>query len=255
LAQVFSNLLNNAAKYTEPDGRIWLTASEADGRIVVSVRDSGLGIAPEMLPRIFNLFAQGDGALARAQGGLGIGLALARHLVEMHGGRIEARSAGIGRGSEFRVSLPLAAEPKRVDTVANAPTQPPAPQPSSLRVMVVDDNRDAGDSLGMLLRLRGMEAQVLHDGPSALRAMSTFRPEVVLLDLGMPDMDGYQVAQHIREDPGFDRVTLVALTGWGHDDFRRRSKEIGFDHHLVKPVDVESLIRLLGSKNQIGSAS
>ena len=185
LAQVFSNLLNNAAKYTEPGGRIWINTNRYNDQVVVSVCDTGIGISPEKIPRVFNLFAQLDTTTAKAQGGLGIGLALAQRLVEMHGGRIDARSGGAGEGSEFLVHLPLAREQERKRT-SNPPRPAKADEALSVhRVMVVDDNRDAADSLGMLLRLRGIQVQVANDGPAALKRFCTFHPTVILLDLGI----------------------------------------------------------------------
>jgi PAS domain S-box-containing protein len=243
LSQVFANLLNNAAKYTEAGGRITLSARRAGSDAQVTVRDTGIGIAPEMLPRIFELFAQVDRSAAREQGGLGIGLSLVRSLLAMHGGSVEARSEGIGRGSEFVVRLPLA------DVASAASSQMPRPLgaalPRAARVLVVDDNHDAADSLGSLLQFLGAEVEVAHDGPGALVAFDTHRPAVVLLDIGMPGMDGHEVARRIRA-AGHDTM-LVALTGWGQKQDRERSREAGFDHHLVKPVDVDALQALLAS--------
>ena len=247
LSQVFANLLNNAAKYTEPGGKVWLNAKRQGDQAVVSVCDTGIGIPPEKLPKVFNLFAQVDTGTGRAQGGLGIGLALARRLVEMHGGRIDARSSGPGEGSEFRVHLPLAREQDRRRVSDPHRSDRSGSDTSGHRVMVVDDNRDAAESLGMLLRLRGMHVHVAHDGASALKAFPTFHPTVVLLDLGMPGMDGYEVAEQIRRRPDSGKVTLIALTGWGHAEFRQRSRESGFAHHLVKPVELDALLGLLGS--------
>jgi PAS domain S-box-containing protein len=244
LAQVLSNLLTNAAKYTEEGGQIWLRA-ERQGRFAcVSVRDTGVGIPPAMLPRVFDLFTQVDRTLGRAQGGLGIGLALVKRLVEMHGGSVRADSAGWGAGSEFTVRLPLAvgdSEQPAPETVGETPARSSARR----RFLVVDDNSDAADSLAMLLRLSGIDAEVAYDGPSALEQMRVTRPEVVLLDLGMPGMDGFDVAARIRADAELCGTVLVALTGWGQPDHRLRTAEAGFDRHLVKPVELAELQGLL----------
>jgi signal transduction histidine kinase len=246
LSQVIANLLNNAAKYTEEGGQVWLTARREGAEAAVSVRDSGLGIPPEMLPRVFDLFAQVDRTLKRSQGGLGIGLSLVRTLVEMHGGRVEARSEGPGRGSEFTVRLPLAPEgPAAEDRPPGERRMPAGPCPQ--RVLVVDDHRDSADSLGMVLKFLGADAHVVYDGASALEALRTYRPEVVFLDIGMSGMDGHEVARRVRQEPGFGDVVLVAMTGWGQEEDRRRSRAAGFDHHLVKPASAEVLQALLAS--------
>jgi CheY-like chemotaxis protein/two-component sensor histidine kinase len=247
LAQVIANLLNNAAKYTEEEGHIQLTAAAEGDKAVVSVRDDGLGIPPNMLPRVFDLFAQVDQTLQRAQGGLGIGLALVRSLVELHGGRVEARSEGAGRGSEFVVRLPLAPGSHARGEAAPGEADPQAAVPLPHRVLVVDDNRDAADSLGMLLKLLGADVKVVYDGLSALEVIGTFSPAVVLMDIGMPGLDGHEVARRVRHDLGLREVTLIAMTGWGQEDDRRRSQEAGFNHHVVKPIDVDALQTLLAS--------
>jgi PAS domain S-box-containing protein len=243
LAQVFANLLNNSAKYTPPGGEISVRVHTEQGMGVVRVKDNGEGIPPAMLNRVFNMFTQVNTG-KRAQGGLGIGLTLARTLVHLHGGTIEASSEGPGRGSEFVVRLPLAPEGREA---AQPPHDgaPAARPPAMQRVLVVDDNHDAADSLGMLLQFLGAEAMVVHDGRSALEAMKTFKPSVVLLDLGMPEMNGLEVARRMREDPEARRTTLVALTGWGQREDRRRTHEAGFDYHLVKPADVGTLQSIL----------
>jgi PAS domain S-box-containing protein len=245
LAQVFANLLNNAAKYTEAGGRIALAARRQGDEAVVSVRDDGIGIAAEQLPEVFDPFIQVDRTLGRAQGGLGIGLTLVRRLVQLHGGRVEAHSDGPGTGSEFRVTLPLASASARTAADQEAAPEPLAAVAAPRRILVVDDNHDAADSLGMLLRVLGVESQVAHDGVSALQAVGTFRPHMVLLDLGMPGMDGYEVARRVRERTAGDGALLIALTGWGQPEDRRRTREAGFDHHLVKPVDLGALQSLL----------
>jgi len=241
LAQVFANLLNNSAKYTPEGGEIGVRVSVEAGMAVICVKDNGEGIPRSMLNRVFNMFTQVN-AGNRAQDGLGIGLTLARTLVHLHGGSIEAASEGAGKGCEFTVRLPLAQH-------AGAPARPaatPVVAGGALRkVLVVDDNHDAADSLGMLLQFLGAEVMVVHDGHAALAAIRGFRPEVVLLDLGMPGMNGLEVARRMREDPSARGITLVALTGWGQREDRRRTTEAGFDYHLVKPADVGMLQSIL----------
>jgi PAS domain S-box-containing protein len=244
MAQVVSNLLNNAAKYTPEGGRIALSVTREEATAVLSIRDNGLGIPAPMLPRVFEMFAQVDRTLKRAQGGLGIGLALARSLVEMHGGRIEAYSSGLNQGSEFVVRIPLSAGTPE----APAPMRKPVVQPESgplQRVLVVDDSRDGADTLALVLNTLGAETRVAYDGNTALTAARDFRPAVVLLDLSMPGMDGYEIAARMREDPALRGVRLIALTGFGSEEERRRSSEAGFDAHYVKPVDAARLQALL----------
>jgi signal transduction histidine kinase len=249
LEQILVNLLTNAAKYTDPEGRIELTAAREDQAAVIRVRDSGAGITPEMRARIFDLFAQAEQTLDRSQGGLGIGLTLVRHLVGLHGGSIQVASEGPGRGSEFCLRLPaLASENASHPGTDTARAPSPGPVSSVRRVLVVDDNRDGAESLAMLLRLWGHEVRVAYDGPSALRLAEAERPEVVLLDIGLPGMDGYQVARRLRERSGGARQLLVALTGYGQGEDRRRSQQAGFDHHLVKPLDPDELQRLLTAR-------
>jgi PAS domain S-box-containing protein len=246
LAQVVSNLLHNAAKYTEPGGQIGLSAAREGAEIVLRVRDTGVGIEPELLRRIFDPFVQAERSLTRAQGGLGVGLTLVQRLVALHGGSVEAHSAGLGRGSEFVVRLPAVAQARQGDEAARgagaAPAGPPVPR---RRILVVDDNRDAAASLAVLLRLEGHEAEVAHDGTAALEAVRRQRPDVAFLDLAMPGMDGYELCRRLRADPALTPALLVALTGWGQEADRRRSEEAGFDRHLVKPVEPQSLRRLL----------
>lgn len=238
LAQVFANLLNNAARYTNPGGQIWLTARREGNEVVVSVRDSGIGIPQEMLPHIFEMFTQVDRAPNRTRGGLGIGLALVRGLVEMHGGRVEAHSEGPGRGTEFVVHLPLVAD-EETNEIAPAEERPRLP--ARVRVLVVDDNHDAADSLATLLHLTGADVRIAYDGPSALHILQKFDATAVLLDIGMPGMDGYEVARKIRERAAWRDLMLIALTGWGQEQDRQRSHAAGFSHHLVKPVDINVL--------------
>ncbi len=243
LTQVLINLLNNAAKYTDANGQIRLAAMRLGDEVLISVRDNGRGIPGDMLPRVFDMFTQVDRAYERTQGGLGIGLTLVRKLVEMHGGSVEARSEGRGRGSEFVVRLPLAAGSidKVKPTQANGHSAEVAPH----RILVVDDNRDAAETLTILLERMGHEVRRVYDGKSALESMRIWRPSVVFLDIGMPGMDGNEVARRARQQFPDEDTTLVALTGWGQDDDRRRSKEAGFDHHLVKPVELDDLKSLL----------
>jgi signal transduction histidine kinase/CheY-like chemotaxis protein len=254
MAQVLSNLLNNAAKYTNPGGQIRLAAAREGAEVVFRVRDNGIGIPPEMLSGIFDLFAQVDHSLDHSQGGLGLGLTLVRSLVEMHGGSVQALSEGLSRGSEFVVRLPildlskvqpdsLPAEPE-----ATRPHHEPSRAPS-LRVLVVDDNVSSAQSLAMVLKLDGHEVQVTHDGASALESVRRFRPEVVLMDIGLPGMDGYEVARRLRQDADLAAgiALLAAVTGYAEDEARRRSREAGFDHHLVKPIDPDGVLALLAS--------
>jgi len=211
---------------------------------VITVSDTGIGIAPEALPQVFDMFVQGHARDRRAQSGLGIGLTLVRSLVEMHGGSVRARSAGADRGSEFVVRLPLA-RPDAPRVLAGA-EDVPGKIPGLPRVMVVDDNRDAADSLCMLLQLDGHDVHVAYDGASALDQTARLRPQVVLLDIGMPGMNGYEVAMRLRATPAHHGALLVALTGWGQDEDKRRAMAAGFDHHLTKPVDPAQLLRLIG---------
>ncbi|HWN71212.1 MAG TPA: response regulator [Haliangium sp.] len=244
LAQVIANLLTNAAKYTDPGGSIALTAEARDGRVIVAVKDNGQGIAPELLPRIFDLFVQGQRTSERAQGGLGIGLALVRNLVELHGGRVEARSDGPGRGSEFVFELPAAQE---------APLAPPAPDSAlasqrprlASRVLVVDDNADAATSLADVLSILGHEVQIAHDGPQALAAAESFHATTALLDIGLPVMDGYELVRLLRERWADRPVQYVAITGYGQESDKERARAAGFDAHLVKPVALAELAALL----------
>ncbi|HEX7446528.1 MAG TPA: ATP-binding protein, partial [Pirellulales bacterium] len=243
LEQVLTNLLNNAAKYTDAGGRIWVTIERQGNDAVVRVRDSGVGIAPDMLPRVFDLFVQAERRLDRSQGGVGIGLTLVRKLVELHGGRVGAHSEGVGRGSEFVVSLPAMAERGQPNGEASDGDDA-RPMPKR-KVLVVDDNPDSADTLALVLRLAGQDVRTAYDGAAALAAAEEFRPDLVLLDIGMPGMDGYQVAQRLRKDLDFRDQVLVALTGWGQDEDRRRSEEAGFDRHLVKPIETKVLMELL----------
>jgi signal transduction histidine kinase/DNA-binding response OmpR family regulator len=244
LEQIFANLLNNAAKYTEPGGRITLEAGRDGGVAVVRVRDTGIGIDPGLLPHVFDMFTQADRALDRSQGGLGIGLTLVRRLVELHGGTVAAQSEGEGRGSEFIVRLPVtvAEEPCRGDVRRQGGNVPAERK----RVLIVDDNADGARMLARLLRAGGHEVEVAYDGPSALDLILASPPDIVLLDIGLPGMDGYEVARRIRLRDELDRTLLVALTGYGQAEDRARALEVGFDEHLVKPVSPDDLAPLFG---------
>lgn len=242
LSQVLSNLLGNAAKYTEPGGQIELTAEVTGGTLRLVVKDNGIGIPPEALGHIFDMFWQVESGKAHGQGGLGIGLAFVKSLVELHGGTIEALSAGPGQGSEFIVHLPAGVP---VEPAAPAPEEVPGGTGGGLRVLLADDNQDAADSLAMLLTLSRHEVRVAHGGLEALEIATTFRPEVALLDLGMPEMDGYALARALREAPWAARLRLIALTGRGLEEDKVRTKAAGFDHHLIKPVNPEALEQLL----------
>jgi CheY-like chemotaxis protein/anti-sigma regulatory factor (Ser/Thr protein kinase) len=245
LAQVVSNLLNNAAKYTEEGGRIALAVGREGGEAVLRVRDTGVGIPAEMLGRVFDLFTQVDRGLDRSQGGLGIGLTVVRSLAEMHGGRVTAHSEGPGRGSEFVVRLPIADCGLGIADSQRANPQPAIPNPQTRRVLVVDDNVDAAESLALMLRAVGHEVRTAHDGPAALREAGALRPEVVLLDIGLPGMDGYEVARRLRQQEGLGQALVVALTGYGQEEDRRRAAAAGFDVHLVKPADPEAVQQLV----------
>jgi PAS domain S-box-containing protein len=242
LVQVLTNLLNNAAKYTPEGGHVTLSVEREPARAVLRVRDTGMGIAPEILPRLFDLFTQSERTLDRSEGGLGIGLTLVRRLTELHGGVVEATSAGQGKGSEFVVRLPLAGStPPR----AALPREASAEVGMSRRILVVDDNRDGVRTLARLLEVLGHEVQSAEDGAEALEVAARYRPEVILLDIGLPGMDGYTVARQLRARPEFEGTVIVAVTGYGNPDDRQQSLQAGFNAHLVKPVDLEALKQLL----------
>jgi len=245
LAQVFSNLLINAAKYTDAGGSIELRATREESAVVVAVRDNGIGISADMMPRLFTLFSQAHTALGRSEGGLGVGLALARGLVALHGGRLEARSDGPGRGSEFIVRLPTGApafEVSQVEVRADGPVTD-----AGLKILVVDDSQDAADTCATVLELSGHEVQTAYSGRRALELARTFRPHALLLDIGLPDVNGYELARTIRAAPWGGGMVLIAVTGWGQGKDRRRALEAGFDHHLTKPIAAETLESLLQS--------
>jgi PAS domain S-box-containing protein len=244
LAQVLGNLLHNASKFSRPGGKISLTAEERGRDLVVTVEDDGIGISPELLPKIFEMFAQGDQTLERSHSGLGIGLTLVRRLVEMHGGTVEVSSEGPGRGSEFVVHLPSLIEESPTPTPTPSPTLD-APAVAARRILVVDDNHDSAESLSTLLELEGYETRLAFDGVEAVNVTASFRPDVVLMDIGLPQLNGYQAAAQIRSEPWGNAMVLVALTGWGQEEDRRRILEAGFDVHMVKPVDFDTLSKLL----------
>jgi CheY-like chemotaxis protein len=243
LAQVFANLLHNAAKYTEPGGVVRLSAQVEGSNVAVRVRDNGIGLDPRSLDSIFDMFVQVDRSLTRTQAGLGVGLTLSRQLIALHDGTVTVFSEGVGKGSEFIVRLPLAGE---------APVEEPAPEARSeaeartRRILLADDNTDFANSLAALLASRGHDVRVAHDGAEALKAAADFNPDFVFLDIGMPKVHGYEVARRLRNDPRTSDSVLVAITGWGQEDDRRRAREAGFDRHLVKPVDpgeIDTILR------------
>jgi CheY-like chemotaxis protein len=241
LAQILSNLLINAAKYSNPGGHIDVQATHQADMLSISVKDDGIGLAQESIAGIFEMFSQIEEVEGRSEGGLGIGLALVKGLAELHGGTVEARSAGLGQGSEFTVRLPISAHqfssPQTVDQRPICPER--------RRVLIADDNRDAAESLSLLLELSGHEVRVAHLGETALSLAQAFRPDVALLDIGMPDLSGYEVARALRQEPWATHLQLIALTGWGQDHDRRAAMEAGFDHHLTKPVDPDQLDGLI----------
>jgi PAS domain S-box-containing protein len=255
LSQVFANLLNNSAKYTRNGGNITVSAKCDATSVAVSIRDTGIGIPQDMLSRVFDMFAQVDNVLRRSRDGLGIGLNLVRTLVGMHGGSVEAHSGGLGLGSEFVVCLPLAEQgslglEKSIPREGRKTANPP-----SRRILLVDDNRDAANSFGTLLKFLGAEVQVTYDGQSALKALHIFRPSVLILDIGMPGLDGYEVARRVRRDPEYCNLVLIAITGWGQEEDRRRTREAGFDYHLVKPVEIGAVQEILAARERQAEAT
>ena len=255
LVQVVGNLLNNAAKYTDEGGHIRIEAAQQGGEAVIRVQDNGMGLPSDLLPHIFDLFIQADRSLDRSQGGLGIGLTLVRQLVEMHGGHVEARSDGPGHGSEFIVRLPAAASTAAAARAGAEVGESASPAPRALKILVVEDNVDSAEMMSYLLKLGGHEVRTVHDGPAALEVALTFEPQAVLCDIGLPGMNGYEVAARLREQPELRKTPLIALTGYGQEEARRRAKEAGFDYHLVKPVEPAALDALLDSlRGDAGSA-
>ena len=252
VAQVLSNLLHNAAKYTEPNGDISLTAATEGEEIVISVRDSGIGIEAEMLTKIFDMFMQVDRSFERSQGGLGIGLTLAQRLVELHGGRLEARSEGLGQGAEFTVRLPIT----RMEKAAAGPAPLPAQaEAGRRRIIVADDNADYAESTAIILRMEGHEVHTAYDGMQTVELADSLRPEVVLLDIGLPKLNGYEAARRIRAMDGMENALLVAISGWGQRRDRELAQAAGFDQHLVKPVDPDVLVQLIARRGAAAQAS
>jgi PAS domain S-box-containing protein len=246
LAQVVSNLLSNAAKYTAKPSQIWLSVEHVGDEAVIRVRDEGVGLAAEFIPRMFNLFVQADTSLSRTQGGLGVGLTLVRRIIELHGGTVSANSEGLSKGSEFVVRLPISSE-SHARTLGRVYSPSELGKPAGRRILVVDDNVDAAMSVTGLLKLWGHEVQAAFNGPEAIDVARTFRPQIVLLDIGMPGMSGYDVARQLRSEPEFQGLVITALTGYGQAEDRRRSHEAGFDHHLTKPPDPDALAALIQS--------
>jgi CheY-like chemotaxis protein len=247
LSQVVSNLLTNAAKYTPPGGHVTVRAEHVDADVVLRVRDTGIGIAPDVLPRIFDLFVQERQAIDRSQGGLGLGLSIVRNLIERHGGSVLAQSDGVGRGSEFVLRLPGARRPLALDPIGG-PLTASASGPEAVaasggvpRVLVVDDNEDAAEMLVDALTRKGYETRVAYDAPTALRVAAAFSPDVAFLDIGLPVMDGYELAAHLHKIPGLAALRLIALTGYGQESDYQKTREAGFHDHLVKPVDVAAI--------------
>ena len=247
LSQVLTNLLNNAAKYTEEGGHIWITVEREQGQVAIRVRDDGVGLSPEMLPKVFELFTQADRTIDRSLGGLGIGLTLVHRLVQLHGGSVEASSAGLGKGCEFVVRLPLLASKAEAEHPASAAHDFLGPLTRRCRILVVDDNQDSAATLARLLSQKGHDTQVAFDGPSAIQAAASFLPELVLLDIGLPGMNGYAVAEQMRFMPALKGTVIAALTGYGDEQDREKSRQAGFDYHFVKPLDFQRLRDVLAS--------
>jgi CheY-like chemotaxis protein len=253
LTQVFGNLLNNAAKYSPEHAQIRLSVELHDETVVIRVRDTGHGIAPEMLSNVFELFTQATDGRVHAPGGLGIGLSLARELVELHGGTITAASPGLEQGAEFTVRLPARAE-RRTDEFASVNNAAHSPSQLGRRVLVADDNVDGAEMLTAMLVAMGCDVRTVHTGSAAIREAEAFRPDVALLDIGMPDVSGLDVSRHVRSKPWGTAMVLVAVTGWGQEEDRQRSLDAGFDRHLVKPVDSDVLVDLIREVQPRGSA-
>jgi CheY-like chemotaxis protein len=252
LVQVLCNLLSNAAKYSEPGSPIRLAVERDGDEAVIRVQDEGIGIAPHLLPHVFEMFTQLDQSLERSQSGMGVGLAIARQLIEMHGGSVQAHSEGLESGSEFIVRLPLLHSPATAQqgTEGDGPSSGPA---AVYRILVVDDNRDAAQTLATMLKLMGHEVHTAHDGYEGVEAATAFQPDVILLDIGMPRLNGFDACQRIREQPWSRNVLIVALTGWGQEQDKLRSQQVGFNKHLVKPVEPAALTKLLADAGERGT--
>jgi CheY-like chemotaxis protein/anti-sigma regulatory factor (Ser/Thr protein kinase) len=253
LAQAFSNLLHNACKYSQAESQISINAELQENQVVVSIKDTGIGIPAGMLHKIFEMFTQVDRSLERSQGGLGIGLTLVKRFVELHGGTISVNSDGEGRGSEFLVRLPI---PLTLNTLVKKPASPAKSlPPKARRILIVDDNQDAATSLSMLLKLSGNATLMAHDGIDALAKAGDFRPDIILLDIGLPKMNGYDTCRAIRQQAWGKEIVILALTGWGKDEDRRKSQEAGFTDHLVKPIDHAALTKFLTADFPYGGQS
>jgi len=244
LAQVIGNLLTNACKYSEPGGKICLNVERQEAEVKISVQDTGIGIPSEMLDKVFDMFTQIDKSLERSDGGLGIGLSLVKRLVELHGGTVTADSEGLGKGSEFIVRLPIEIKPSRIGSLVHAPVAS-ASKSAGRRILVVDDNRDSATSLALLLKMTGNQTKTAFDGLAAIETAEAFRPEVILLDIGLPKLNGHDTCRAIRNQPWGKDTLILALTGWGQEEDRRKTTEAGFDNHLVKPVDNVALNKLI----------
>jgi CheY-like chemotaxis protein len=255
LAQVLSNVINNASKFSGPGTSIRIEATLSEGEVGIAVKDEGAGISPDFLPHIFDLFAQGDQSLDRSQGGLGIGLTLVKHLVEMHGGRVEALSEGVGKGTQVVVRLPAQVVQRSQPVIAPIVARPSPSAPSKpARILVVDDLAASAETLMTLLEMEGFEVKTAHEGTSALKIAEDFRPDVVLLDIGLPGMNGFEVANRLRSQPQSRDALLIALTGYGEAESRSRSVQAGFDFHMVKPADVNLLLAMLADPTRIRRA-
>jgi two-component system CheB/CheR fusion protein len=248
---VIFNLLNNAAKYTDAGGRIWLTVEREGEQAVVRVRDNGSGMKADLVPKVFDLFTQGERTLDRSQGGLGLGLTLVKRLAEMHGGTVEARSEGPGKGSEFVVRLPTIS----AEEAKPAPIRPSGPPPAAVQVtraLVVDDNLDVAEALAWMLEGLAREIKMVHSGAAALETAPEFKPDIIICDIGMPGMDGYETCRRLRRLAGLEKVVIAAVSGYGNQEDQRKSKEAGFDCHLVKPIGRAALEELIGSAARDG---